>query len=72
MSDYKKSETRQILEEIYSGIHPVRGSDGREYYVRYNDDKEELEDYMLCEQCKNDCKQSFRISGLKCLKFKTF
>ena len=30
MSDYKRSETRQILEEIYSGIHPVRGSDGRE------------------------------------------
>ena len=23
---------------------PVRGSDGREYYVRYNDDKEELEE----------------------------
>ena len=44
MRDYKKSETRQILEEIYSGIHPVRGSDGREYYVRYNDDKEELEE----------------------------
>ena len=44
MRDYKKSETRQILEEIYSGSHPVRGSDGREYYVRYNDDKEELEE----------------------------
>ena len=44
MSDYEKSETRQILEGIYSGIHPVRGSDGREYYVRYNDDKEELEE----------------------------
>ena len=44
MSDYKKSETRQILEEIYSGKHPVRGSDGREYYVRYNDSKEELEE----------------------------
>ena len=44
MRDYKKSETRQILEEIYSGKYPVRGSDGREYYVRYNDDKEELEE----------------------------
>ena len=44
MSDYKKSETRQILEEIYSGKHPVRGSDGREYYVRYNDNREELEE----------------------------
>ena len=32
MSDYEKSETRQILEGIYSGIHPVCGSDGREYY----------------------------------------
>ena len=44
MSDYKKSETRQILEEIYSGKHPVRGSDGREYYVCYNDNREELEE----------------------------
>ena len=44
MSDYEKSETRQILEGIYSGIHPVCGSDGREYYVRYNDGKEELEE----------------------------
>ena len=44
MSDYKKSETRQILEGIYSGIHPVRGSDGREYYVRYNDNREDLEE----------------------------
>ena len=44
MSDYKKSETRQILEGIYSGMHPVRGSDGREYYVRYNDNREELEE----------------------------
>ena len=44
MSDYKKSDTRQILEGIYSGIHPVRGSDGREYYVRYNDNREELEE----------------------------
>ena len=44
MSDYKKSETRQIQEEIYSGKYPVRGSDGREYYVRYNDNREELEE----------------------------
>ena len=44
MSDYKKSETRQILEGIYSGKHPVRGSDGREYYVCYNDNREELEE----------------------------
>ena len=44
MSDYKKSETRQILEEIYSGKYPVRGSDGREYYVCYNDNREELEE----------------------------
>ena len=33
-------------------------------------DKEELEDYMLCEQCKNDCKQSFRIIGIRCPKYK--
>ena len=28
---------------------PVRGSDGREYYVRYNDGKEELEEVPLPE-----------------------
>ena len=44
MRDYKKSETRQILEEIYSGKYPVKRDDGREYYVRYNDGKEELEE----------------------------
>ena len=49
MSDYKRSETRQILEEIYSGKYPVRGSDGREYYVRYNDNREELEEVPLPE-----------------------
>ena len=44
MSDYKKSETRQILEEIYSGKYPVKRDDGREYYVCYNDNREELEE----------------------------
>ncbi len=44
MSDYKKTETRQILEEIFSGQRPVRRADGSEYYVRYNDSKEELEE----------------------------
>ena len=44
MRDYKKSETRQILEEIYSGKYPVKRDDGREYYVRYNDNREELEE----------------------------
>ena len=44
MSDYKKSETRQILEEIYSGKYPVKRDDGREYYVLYNDNREELEE----------------------------
>ena len=36
----------------------------------FMNDKEELEYYKLCEQCKNDCKQSFRISGIKCPKYK--
>ena len=44
MSEYKKSETRRLLEEIISGRYPVRSADGREYYVRYNDSKEELEE----------------------------
>ena len=69
MSDYKKSETRQILEEIYSGKHPVRGSDGREYYVRYNDGKEELEEVSPPELRplteKDKAKALWLASGLR-------
>ena len=69
MSDYKKSETRQILEEIYSGKYPVRGSDGREYYVRYNDDKEELEEVSPPELRplteKDKAKALWLASGLR-------
>ena len=69
MSDYKKSETRQILEGIYSGIHPVRGSDGREYYVRYNDGKEELEEVSPPELRplteKDKAKALWLASGLR-------
>ena len=69
MSDYKKSETRQILEGIYSGIHPVRGSDGREYYVRYNDSKEELEEVSPPELRplteKDKAKALWLASGLR-------
>ena len=69
MSDYKKSETRQILEEIYSGKHQVRGSDGREYYVRYNDSKEELEEVSPPELRplteKDKAKALWLASGLR-------
>ena len=69
MRDYKKSETRQILEEIYSGKHPVRGSDGREYYVRYNDNREELEEVSPPELRplteKDKAKALWLASGLR-------
>ena len=69
MSDYKKSETRQILEEIYSGKYPVKRDDGREYYVRYNDGKEELEEVSPPELRplteKDKAKALWLASGLR-------
>ena len=69
MSDYKKSETRQILEEIYSGKYPVKRDDGREYYVRYNDSKEELEEVSPPELRplteKDKAKALWLASGLR-------
>ena len=69
MSDYKKSETRQILEEIYSGKYPVKRDDGREYYVRYKDGKEELEEVSPPELRplteKDKAKALWLASGLR-------
>jgi len=69
MRDYKKSETRQILEEIYSGKYPVKRDDGREYYVRYNDGKEELEEVSPPELRplteKDKAKALWLASGLR-------
>lgn len=39
------------------------------FWSYFTNDKGELEYYKLCEQCKNDCKQSFRISEIKCPKY---
>ena len=36
--------TREELEAVMDGRQPVRGAGGRIYYVRYNEDKEELEE----------------------------
>ena len=44
MSEYKKSETRRLLEDMISGRHPVKDAEGNEYYVRYNENTEELEE----------------------------
>lgn len=39
------------------------------FWSYFMNDKRELEYYKLCEQCKNDCKQSFGISGIRCPKY---
>ena len=44
MSEYKKSETRRLMEDMISGRHPVKDAEGNEYYVRYNENTEELEE----------------------------
>lgn len=47
----------------------VVSSEEKLLWSYFMNDKGELEYYKLCEQCKNDCKQSFRISGIRCPKF---
>ena len=44
MGKSSAASTKEELLARLEGRLPVRGSDGREYYVRYNDDKEELEE----------------------------
>lgn len=48
----------------------IRSSEDILFWSYYANDKGVLEYYKLCEQCKNDCKQSFRISGIMCSKYK--
>ena len=45
-------------------------SEEKLFWSYFMNDKGELEYYKICEQCKNDCKQSFRISGIKCHKYR--
>ncbi len=44
MGKSSAASTKEELLARLEGRLPVRGLDGREYYVRYNDDKEELEE----------------------------
>ena len=44
MGKSSAASTKEELLARLEGRLPVRGSDGREYYVRYNDGKEELEE----------------------------
>ena len=44
----------------------VVSSEEKLFWSYFMNDKGELEYYKLCEQCKNDCKQSFRINGIMC------
>lgn len=41
-------------------------SEEKLFWSYFMNDKGELEYYNLCEQCKSDCKQSFRISEIRC------
>ena len=44
MKDYRvTAETRRLMEDMISGRHPVKDAEGNEYYVRYNENTEELE-----------------------------
>lgn len=45
-------------------------SEEKLFWLYFMNDKGELEYYKLCKQCKNECKQSFRISGIKCHKYR--
>jgi hypothetical protein len=47
----------------------IRSTEEKLFWSYFMNDKGELEYYKLCEQCKNDCKKSFRISGNRCPKF---
>ena len=42
MGKNSAASTKEELLARLEGRLPVRGSDGREYYVRYNDNREEL------------------------------
>ena len=45
MKDYRvTTETRRLMEDMISGRHPVKDAEGNEYYVRYNENTEELEE----------------------------
>ena len=45
MKDYRvTAETRRLMEDMISGRHPVKDAEGNEYYVRYNENTEELEE----------------------------
>lgn len=68
----RKNSVTSAKEELLARLEgrlPVRGSDGREYYVRYNDSKEELEEVSPPELCplteKDKAKALWLASGLR-------
>lgn len=44
----------------------IKSREDKLFWSYFVNDKGELEFYKLYEQCKNDCKQSFRICGIRC------
>lgn len=68
----RKNSVTSAKEELLARLEgrlPVRGSDGREYYVRYNDSKEELEEVSPPELRplteKDKAKALWLASGLR-------
>ena len=47
----------------------IRNREEKLFWSYFENSKGELQYNNLCEQCKNSCKQSFRISGIKCPKY---
>jgi hypothetical protein len=46
----------------------IKGEEDNLFWLYFMNSKGLLEYYKLCEQCKIDCKQGFRISGIRCPK----
>ena len=69
MGKSSAASTKEELLARLEGRLPVRGSDGREYYVRYNDGKEELEEVSPPELRplteKDKAKALWLASGLR-------
>ena len=48
----------------------IKSSKDQLFWLHFVDDKGDISYCKLCEQCKNNCKQSFRINEISCQKHK--
>ena len=44
----------------------VKSSEDELFWLYFVDDKGEILYYKICEQCKNNCKQSIRVNEINC------